>query len=149
MGRLIHRIKAKRIEELAYQSQAQNMTTGWRKRSHTVSVSQSWCFALSACFATHQRVLWPLGRYVEIEDVELAVNAQKGFKNGILGLGRLHPQEEHAVKWYLDKVRNILVKHAGMEKREGRNIDYAIPKAQSDAVEADELCRLVGPEIDW
>jgi hypothetical protein len=32
-------------------------------------------------------------RFVESEDVELAVNAQKGFKNGILGLGRLHSVE--------------------------------------------------------
>lgn len=86
---------------------------------------------------------------MEIEDVELAVNAQKGFKNGVLGLGRLHPVHEHAITWYLNKVRDILVKHAEMEKREGRNVDYAIPKAQSDAVEADQLCRLVGPEFDW
>lgn len=95
------------------------------------------------------RAFDPLGRYVEIEDVELAVNAQKGFKNGVLGLGRLHPVQEHAVLWYSDKVRDILVKHAEMEKREGRNVDYAIPKAQSDAVEADQLCKLVGPEFDW
>jgi phenylpropionate dioxygenase-like ring-hydroxylating dioxygenase large terminal subunit len=44
-------------------------------------------------------------RFVEIEDVELAVAAQKGFNNGVLGKGRLHPVEEHAVKWYVDKLR--------------------------------------------
>ena len=86
---------------------------------------------------------------MEIEDVELAVNAQKGFKNGVLGLGRLHSVEEHAVKWYLDKVRHILVQHAELEKREGKNIDYAIPQKQSQGVESDELCRLIGPEYEW
>jgi hypothetical protein len=30
-------------------------------------------------------------RFVEVEDVELAVAAQKGFSNGVLGRGRLHP----------------------------------------------------------
>jgi hypothetical protein len=30
-------------------------------------------------------------RFVEVEDVELAVAAQKGFMNGVLGRGRLHP----------------------------------------------------------
>lgn len=30
-------------------------------------------------------------RFVEIEDVELAVAAQRGFNNGVLGKGRLHP----------------------------------------------------------
>lgn len=30
-------------------------------------------------------------RFVEKEDVELAVAAQKGFNNGVLGKGRLHP----------------------------------------------------------
>ena len=30
-------------------------------------------------------------RFVEVEDVELAVAAQKGFINGVLGKGRLHP----------------------------------------------------------
>ena len=30
-------------------------------------------------------------RFVEREDVELAVAAQKGFMNGVLGKGRLHP----------------------------------------------------------
>jgi hypothetical protein len=29
----------------------------------------------------------------EVEDVELAVAAQKGFINGVLGKGRLHPVE--------------------------------------------------------
>lgn len=56
---------------------------------------------------------------------------------------------EHAVKWYLDKVRDILVQHAEREKAGGKNIDYAIPKAQADAVEQDALCKLVGPEHEW
>jgi hypothetical protein len=30
-------------------------------------------------------------RFVEVEDVELAIAAQKGFINGVLGKGRLHP----------------------------------------------------------
>lgn len=41
------------------------------------------------------------------------------------------------------------MRHAELEKAEGKSIDYAIPKVQSDAVEADELCRLVGPEVEW
>lgn len=90
-------------------------------------------------------------RLVETEDVQLAVNAQKGFKNGVLGLGRLHSVEEHAVKWYLDKVQEVLVQHAELEKEQGKDIDYAIPKAQSEAVEADPLCRLLGREhtYEW
>ncbi|KIW69315.1 hypothetical protein PV04_05197 [Phialophora macrospora] len=94
----------------------------------------------------HDIAYW---RFVETEDVELAVNAQKGFKSGVLGLGRLHSIEEHAVKWYLDKVKDALVRHAESEKAQGRNIDYAIPQAQSDAAQEDELCKLVGPEYDW
>jgi len=94
----------------------------------------------------HDIAYW---RFVETEDVELAVSAQKGFKSGVLGLGRLHPVEEHAVKWYLDKVKDVLVRHAESEKAECRNIDYAIPKAQSDAAQEDELCKLVGREYEW
>jgi hypothetical protein len=30
-------------------------------------------------------------RFVEVEDVELAVAAQRGFMNAVLGKGRLHP----------------------------------------------------------
>jgi hypothetical protein len=30
-------------------------------------------------------------RFVEVEDVELAVAAQRGFNTGVLGRGRLHP----------------------------------------------------------
>lgn len=30
-------------------------------------------------------------RFVEVEDVELAVAAQRGFNNGVMGRGRLHP----------------------------------------------------------
>ncbi|KAK5551796.1 hypothetical protein LTR46_010153 [Exophiala xenobiotica] len=94
----------------------------------------------------HDIAYW---RFVETEDVELAVNAQKGFKNGVLGTGRLHSVEEHAVKWYLDKVRDMLVRHAELEKAEGKNVDYAIPKAQADAGEEDAVCKLVGPEYEW
>lgn len=32
-------------------------------------------------------------RLIETEDVELAVDAQKGFMNGVLGRGRLHPTQ--------------------------------------------------------
>lgn len=56
---------------------------------------------------------------------------------------------EHAVKWYLDKVKDLLVRHAEAEKAAGKSIDYAVPKAQSDAAEEDELCKLVGPECEW
>ncbi len=56
---------------------------------------------------------------------------------------------EHAVKWYLDKVEDVLVQHAQREKAAGKNIDYAIPPGQSEAVEADQLCQLVGPEYEW
>ena len=38
----------------------------------------------------HDIAYW---RFVETEDVELAVNAQKGFMSGVLGLGRLHSIE--------------------------------------------------------
>lgn len=38
----------------------------------------------------HDIAYW---RFVETEDVELAVSAQKGFKNGVLGIGRLHSVE--------------------------------------------------------
>jgi hypothetical protein len=38
----------------------------------------------------HDIAYW---RFVETEDVELAVNAQKGFRNGVLGTGRLHSVE--------------------------------------------------------
>lgn len=118
----------------------------------------------------HDIAYW---RFVETEDVELAVSAQKGFMSGVLGLGRLHSIEgkssssfaqvvsrlmdpvadngriEHAVKWYLDKVKDLLVRHAESEKAAGKSIDYAVPKAQSDAAEEDELCKLVGPECEW
>ena len=38
-------------------------------------------------------------RFVETQDVELAVSAQKGFKSGVLGLGRLHPVEGMSLTW--------------------------------------------------
>jgi hypothetical protein len=88
-------------------------------------------------------------RFVETEDVELAVKAQTGFKNGVLGRGRLHSVEEHAVKWYQDKVRDVLVQYAELEKREGWNADYAIPREQREYEEGDRLCGLLGKEFDW
>lgn len=88
-------------------------------------------------------------RFVESEDVELAVAAQQGFTNGILGKGRIHPTQEHAVKWYQDKVKDILSRHAELEQREGKNIDYAIPQAQSTYEEGDTLCKIMGPEYEF
>jgi hypothetical protein len=56
---------------------------------------------------------------------------------------------EHAVKWYQDKVRKVLTEHAALEAKEGKNIDYSIPKAQSDYEEKDELCKMLGSEFEW
>jgi len=44
----------------------------------------------------HDIAYW---RFVEIEDVELAISAQKGFKNGVLGQGRLHSIEGMSALW--------------------------------------------------
>jgi phenylpropionate dioxygenase-like ring-hydroxylating dioxygenase large terminal subunit len=88
-------------------------------------------------------------RFVEVEDVDLAVKAQRGFMNGVLGKGRLHPVQEHAVKWYQDKVRKTLVEHAEMEQKEGRPVDYSIPAEQRQFEEEDALCKMMGPEVDW
>jgi len=46
----------------------------------------------------HDIAYW---RFVETEDVELAVNAQKGFKTGVLGIGRLHSVEGKFTNSYL------------------------------------------------
>lgn len=46
----------------------------------------------------HDIAYW---RFVETEDVELAVNAQKGFKTGVLGVGRLHSVEGKFTNSYL------------------------------------------------
>ncbi|KKY13642.1 putative iron-sulfur cluster-binding rieske family domain protein [Phaeomoniella chlamydospora] len=94
----------------------------------------------------HEIAYW---RLVEKEDVELAIDAQKGFRNGVLARGRLHSVEEHAVKWYQDKVRGTLIKHTEMERQEGKIVDYAIPEQQRNADQDDELCRLMGPEFEW
>jgi hypothetical protein len=51
-------------------------------------------------------------RLVEVEYVDLAVKAQKGFMNGVLAKWRLHPVQEHAVNLYQDKVRTSWVEHA-------------------------------------
>jgi hypothetical protein len=56
---------------------------------------------------------------------------------------------EHAVKWYQEKVRKVLVEHAALEAKEGKNIDFSIPVAQSEYVEKDELCKMLGPEFEW
>jgi hypothetical protein len=39
--------------------------------------------------------------------------------------------------------------HAKLEAKEGRNIDYSIPQVQSDYNQGDELCKLIGPELEW
>lgn len=93
-------------------------------------------------------------RKVEVEDIELSEAAQRGFSSGVLGRGRLHSQQEHAIKWYLDKVGDILVEHAELEKKEGRNIDWSVPESQREGVlsiddKGDKLCKLVGPEFEW
>lgn len=88
-------------------------------------------------------------RLVEREDVELAIDAQKGFMNGVLGRGRLHPVQEHAVKWYQDKVKAAVTGHARLEAEMGEKIDYSIPLAQGQYNADDELCKLIGPELEW
>lgn len=88
-------------------------------------------------------------RFLEVEDVELAVKAQKGFMNGVLGRGRLHPVEEHAVKWYQDKVRKTLLEHAEIEQKNGRAVNYSIPEKQREYEEEDALCKIMGPEVGW
>lgn len=94
-------------------------------------------------WVAHEIAYW---RLVETEDVELAVDAQKGFLNGISNSFKLHPVQEHAVKWYQDKVREMLHRHAEMEKQTGKNIDYSVPESQRDTEESDPLCKILGPE---
>ena len=53
------------------------------------------------------------------------------------------------MKWYQGKVRETLMEHAKMEKREGKAVDYSVPKDQVAFEEADPLCKLMGPEIEW
>jgi hypothetical protein len=53
------------------------------------------------------------------------------------------------VKWYQDKVRKVLVEHAALEAKEGKSIDFSIPKTQSGYEEADELCKMLGSEYEW
>ncbi|KAG4439938.1 hypothetical protein IFR05_004564 [Cadophora sp. M221] len=88
-------------------------------------------------------------RFVEKEDVELAVAAQRGFDGGVLGRGRLHPVQEHAIKWYQDKVRKTLLEHKEMEIKEGKIINYATPVEQGAFEDGDALCKLMGPEFEW
>lgn len=38
-------------------------------------------------------------RLVESEDVELVANVQKGYENGVLGLGRLYGLPTHGHHW--------------------------------------------------
>lgn len=71
-------------------------------------------------------------RLVEVDDVEIAMAAQRGFNNGVLGRGRLYHiggefvygfnfvagmlvRVEHAVNWYQDKVRKTLEVHTAMK----------------------------------
>ena len=56
---------------------------------------------------------------------------------------------EHAVKWYQDKIRKVLIDHAALETKEGKNIDYSIPEEQSEYQETDDLCKMLGPEFEW
>ncbi len=56
---------------------------------------------------------------------------------------------EHAVKWYQDKVRTLVTDYTKLEAKEDRNIDFSIPQAQSDYNLGDELCKLIGPELEW
>jgi len=88
-------------------------------------------------------------RFIEVEDVQLAVSAQKGFENGILGKGRLHSVQEHAIKWYQDKVRKSLEEHAQLEKELKMKVDFSIPQEQAAYEESDPVCKLIGPEVDW
>jgi len=53
------------------------------------------------------------------------------------------------VKWYQDKVRETITEHAEMEIREGKAVDYSIPSEQAEFVEADPVCKIMGPEIGW
>ncbi|KAH9219250.1 hypothetical protein DL95DRAFT_405170 [Leptodontidium sp. 2 PMI_412] len=78
-------------------------------------------------------------RFVEKEDVELAVAAQGGFDGGVLGRGRLPPVQEHAVKWYQDKVRKTWLEHKEMEIKEGKIINYATLVEQAAFEEGDAL----------
>ena len=53
------------------------------------------------------------------------------------------------MKWYQDKVRETLTQHAETEMREGKAVDYSIPKEQAAFEEADAVCKMMGPEIEW
>ncbi len=53
------------------------------------------------------------------------------------------------MKWYQDKVRETLREHAEMEIREGRAVDFSIPKKQAAFEEADPICKMTGSEIEW
>lgn len=147
----IGRFNAKGALDTSYDSETYRRTTRISKPSEEYD---KWM--------NHEIAYW---RLVETEDVELAVDAQKGFLNGVLARGRLHPTQgaclsrsprsltnyciEHAVKWYQTKVKQIVTDHAKLEAEEGRNIDYSIPQAQSDYGQNDDLCKLIGPEYEW
>lgn len=53
----------------------------------------------------HDIAYW---RFVETEDVELAVNAQKGFKNGVLGIGRLHSVEGETIDLFSNRSPGLM-----------------------------------------
>jgi hypothetical protein len=122
----IARFEAKGTLETSYQSET------YRRKS-----------MLKPCEEYDQFMEKEIGywRIVEVEYVDLAVKAQKGFMNGVLAKGRLHTVQEHAVKWYQDKVRKSLVEHAELEQKEGRSIDYSIPVKQWEYEDNDALCK--------
>ncbi|KAI9726691.1 MAG: hypothetical protein M1834_008956 [Cirrosporium novae-zelandiae] len=91
----------------------------------------------------------PYWRLVDIEDLQLAIAAQKGFSNGVFEKGRVHPVQEHAVKWYQDKVRTSLLEHIQLENKLGKNFDYSIPHDQREYDESDPICKHMGPEYEW
>jgi hypothetical protein len=46
-------------------------------------------------------------------------------------------------------VRSSLTEHLEMEARKGKVIDYSIPEKQKAFEDADSVCKMLGPEIEW
>ena len=46
-------------------------------------------------------------------------------------------------------MRKTLTEHMEMEMKEGKAVDYSIPKEQGAFEEAEPLCKMMGPEIEW
>jgi hypothetical protein len=94
----IGRFNAKSALDTSYDSETYRRTTRIQKPSEEYD---KWM--------AHEIAYW---RLVEKEDVELAVDAQKGFMNGVLAKGRLHPTqgELRAVEMlcYADMEQNML-----------------------------------------